>query len=399
MFDELEGSRMKVAVRSLLDRPVHSLEIRRLISDISHLSRQFAPTPSMQVSYPGMDVDFKAVGQALVADRKRFSEVKEWRRRIDKKGTVVGESPVLYAVFEALTDAVGLDDEPAVLLLGETGVGKTMLARMIHDSSKRAGKRYLEVNAAGTGGDANIQRGEWIGYGSQHGINGIDRKGKQGHLMRVREGTLFVDEFALFSKELQGIFLSVLEGSGVQKVGGETFSPDVRCIFASNADLGAVLARGEMRRDLLARIPVKIKIPPLADRGGDIPALVRHFAGINNPLSQRSLLALLTHSWPENVREVTIVMNAAIQMKRRSGASRIDLEHLQLPDHLTRSLKLLPEAEVVRKLWTLADEIAREEGYESGKGRQRRAGEILGVGQAQASKKYSACGISTVPSS
>jgi len=149
-----------------------------------------------------------------------------------------------------------------VLLLGEPGVGKTHIAKLLHDSSNRDSKPFKDVNAGGGGGDINIQRGEWIGYGKGHGIQGIDKSGRPGHLMKADGGTLFVDEFASLSHDLQIIFLSILEKRSVEKIGGESFTPDVRCVFATNADVEEAVANGSLRRDLLDRIAIRFQIPP-----------------------------------------------------------------------------------------------------------------------------------------
>lgn len=198
-----------------------------------------------------------------------------------------------------------------MLLLGQPGVGKTHIAKLLHQSSGRTLQTFKVVNAGGGGGgDINIQRGEWIGYGKGHGIQGIDKNGRPGHLMHAEGGTLFIDEFAALSLDLQVIFLSVLEKRSIEKIGGESFSPDVRCIFATNADVEVEVARGALRRDLLDRIPVKITIPPLRERLGDLLLLAKHFAA-DHAITERCLIALLRHQWPGNVRELQNKMLAA----------------------------------------------------------------------------------------
>jgi DNA-binding NtrC family response regulator len=338
--------------------------------------------------------DPKSIGKNLVGSKRLFSQARQHRRTIDKSGIVVGESPSLYGVFEAIHHVNCDESEPSVVLLGATGVGKTILAKLIHGSSRRAGRPYKEVNAAGSGGDANIQRGEWIGYGPQHGIVGIDKGGKSGHFGEVEGGSLFVDEFSLLSGELQGIFLSVLEKRSIEQVGGRSITPDVRCIFASNANLGKEMAIGKIRKDLLARIAVAIVVPRLADRRGDILALARHFAGRCYSFSPRSSLALLSYRWPENVRELQNSIRGAVSRKKLEGGSVIDVKDLALPLFIDRSVNSIPEDACPCKLWTLVDEIAQEEGFQHGSGRQRRSAEIMGVKCAQASKAYSKFGLS-----
>lgn len=334
---------------------------------------------------------------ATAINRKRITTLQEYRQQIDPDQIVVGSSPGLLEVFEQIHYANLTDGPPAVLLLGEPGVGKTHIADLIHKSSSRALKPFEVVNAGSGGGDINLQRGEWIGYGKGHGLQHIDKKGHPGHLMRANGGTLFVDEIASFSIELQTIFLSVLERRAVQKVGGESLTSDVRCILATNADLEKAVAEGKFRRDLLDRIPVKIRIPPLRERKGDILLLARKFAG-NRQILPRCLIALLRHEWPDNIRGMKLKMDLAIARMKSGKLTAIGLEHLDLPDEVISRVEDLDEDVCLRELWTLADKLAHDEGYEHGTGLQRRAGEIMGVRESQASKAYQTYGFSNAAS-
>lgn len=322
-------------------------------------------------------------------NRKRLSAQREYRKAIDPEGIVVGSSPVLLEIFEHIHHANQIEGLPAVLLLGEPGVGKTHIAKLLHTSSTRASKPFEVVNAGGGGGDINIQRGEWIGYGKNHGIQHIDKNGHPGHLMKAKGGSLFIDEFASFSHDLQVVFLSVLEKRSIQKVGGESFAPDVRCIFATNADVEKAVADGTLRQDLIDRIPIKCRIPPLRDRRGDILLLARHFAG-EHEVSAPCLVALLRYCWPGNIRELQSKLAGAVARKKSEEATSIDLPHVDLPSDLIADVEGIDDDACRRELWTLADEIARGEGFEHGTGLQRRAGEIMGVKPSQATKMYQA---------
>jgi DNA-binding NtrC family response regulator len=330
-------------------------------------------------------------------DRKRLSAQREYRKAIDPEGIVIGSSPAMLEIFERIHHANLTDGLPAVLLLGEPGVGKTHIAALIHKSSNRASKPFEVVNAGGGGGDINIQRGEWIGYGKNHGIQHIDKNGHPGHLMKAQGGSLFIDEFASFSPELQAIFLSVLERRAVQKVGGESLNPDVRCILATNADLDTAVSTGSIRRDLLDRIPEAIRIPPLRERRGDVLLLARRFAG-EQSVTDRCLIALLRYEWPGNVRELQLKMASAIAKMKADKTAAIDIAHCEIPEQIVSVADALDEEACRRELWTLADEIARHEGFEHGTGLQRRAGEIMGVREAQASKMYQAYDLAQVAS-
>ncbi|MBN2031664.1 MAG: sigma 54-interacting transcriptional regulator [Deltaproteobacteria bacterium] len=324
--------------------------------------------------------------------RKRRVSQHKYREEIDPQGIVIGSSSAILEVFENIKYANAMDDCSSVLLLGEPGVGKTHIAQLLHDSSSRAAKKFKAVNAGGGGGDLNIQRGEWIGYGKGHGIQGVDPKGRPGHLMNVDGGTLFVDEFATLSQDLQVIFLSVLEGRPIQKIGGEEVTPDVRCIFATNADIEKAIASGTLRQDLVDRIGITFTIPPLRERRGDVLILAKHFAADHN-ITDRCLAALIHYNWPGNVRELQKLIERASARKQTENASAIDLIHLDLAHDIIAPVKALGDDTCRRELWHLADEIARNEGFEPGAGLQHRAGEIMGVSDGQASKMYQAYGL------
>jgi len=280
-----------------------------------------------------------------------------------------------------------------VLILGEPGVGKTHIAQLIHESSDRASGPFRDVNAGGSGGDLNIQRGEWIGFGRGHGIAGIDPKGRPGYLQHTHGGTLFIDEFATLSAELQVVFLSVLERRAVERVGGESFTPDVRCIFATNADIEAAVSAGSLRRDLIDRIGITIRIPPLRERRGDVLLLARHFAETAT-IDERCLIGLLRHDWPGNIRGLANALQLAKARAPSDGEGRLTLDHVDLPDAIRAEVEALPEGDCQRELWVLADTVAREEGFELRAGLQKRAGEIMRVGEPQASKMYGKFGLS-----
>lgn len=327
-----------------------------------------------------------------VINRKRLADQRKYRESIDPTGIVIGSSPALLEVFEHIHHANLMDAPPPVLLLGEPGVGKTHIARLIHESSDRASKEFKVVNAGSGGGDLNIQRGEWVGYSKGHGIQGIDKTGRPGHLMNAHGGTLFVDEFASLSYELQVIFLSVLDKRCIEKVGGDSFQPDVRCVFATNADLEQAVEAGAVRRDLLDRIPVTFTIPSLRERKGDILAIAKHFAGARQ-FSDRSLLAILRHEWPGNIRELQNEMARSVARIKSDGVSIIEVTHLSLPKEVISAIDQMDNDGVRSSLWSIGDEIARSEGFEMGSGLQRRTGEIMGVGEPQASKMYQALGL------
>lgn len=329
---------------------------------------------------------------ATPISRKRREAQCKHRTQIDSDGRVIGASPGILEVFEQIHHANKIDGLAHVLILGEPGVGKTHIAELIHKSSDRANKPFRAVNAGGSGGDLNIQRGEWVGFGKGHGLTGIDAKGRSGYLQHTHGGTLFVDEFATMSPELQVIFLSVLEQRDVERVGGDSFTPDVRCVFATNADINAEVAAGRLRRDLVDRLSITIRIPPLRERRGDILLLARHYAaGLD--IDEQCLVGLLRHDWPGNIRGLEKTLSLAKARAETEGDGRLALDHVDLPDAVKVAARALSEHDCRRELWILADSVAREEGYLPGAGLQKRAGELMQVGESQASKMYRSLGL------
>jgi len=363
-------------------------------AEFEKFGRRYQATLEVAGKLPSTGVANNVRALPAAINRKRRAAQREYREAIDPQGIVVGSSSAMLEVFENIHYANAMDGCASVLLLGEPGVGKTHIAQLLHKSSPRASKEFKVVNAGGGGGDINIQRGEWIGYGKGHGIQGVDSKGRAGHLINVDGGTLFVDEFATMSQDLQVIFLSVLEGRAIEKIGGDPVTPDVRCIFATNADIDAAVAAGTLRRDLVDRIRITFRIPPLRDRRGDILILAKHFAA-DHGITDRCLAALLRYDWPGNVRELQNLVDRAAARKRTEDSVAIDLGHIDLPGEITTVVEALDDNACRRELWCLADEIARDEGFAPGAGLQRRAGEIMGVGEAQASKMYRAHGLTS----
>ena len=310
------------------------------------------------------------------------------RKRIDPRGIVVGGSPAIFHVFEQIARANAAAGLTHVFLLGETGVGKTHIAKLIHSSSKRAEGPYSERNAGLSGGDLNIQKGEWVGYGPDHGIVGIDKKGRSGVLNNASGATLFVDEVGTLSHELQMVFLSAMEKRPVEKVGGTTYVPDVRCIFATNADIDQLMEIGKLRRDFVGRVGASITIPPLRDHCGDILSLATKFAGTGVNFNESCKLAMLRYAWPTNVREVKLRIEGAMGRICLEGGTYIKLEHLDLPADLTCEVEGMAPRECSEQLWRFADAIAALEGFYVGAGRQKRVADILCVEAAQASKRY-----------
>jgi hydrogenase-4 transcriptional activator len=229
---------------------------------------------------------------------------------------IVGADAGLAAVLERVGLVAGLD--VPVLLLGETGSGKEVVARAIHTRSQRAAGPFLRVNCGAI--PPGLIDSELFGHerGSFTGALGERR----GWFERADQGTLFLDEIGELPLEAQVRLLRVLQDHTLERVGGHrSVSVDVRIVAATHRDLRALIADGRFREDLWYRIAVfPIELPPLRDHIEDVPALANHFAlraatRFGTPPripSPQDLELLAAYSWPGNVRELIAVIERAV---------------------------------------------------------------------------------------
>ena len=193
---------------------------------------------------------------------------------MESKYELVGQSPALRNVLEAVTRAAPTN--ATVLLLGESGVGKELVARTIHRNSPRAGQRFVQVNCAAI--PEELIESELFGH-EKGSFTGATEK-QVGKFEQADRGTIFLDEVGDMSQKTQAKVLRVLQEQEVERLGSaRTIKVDVRVIAATNKNLEEAIARGEFREDLFFRLNViPIVVPPLRERREDIPRLVQHFA-------------------------------------------------------------------------------------------------------------------------
>jgi DNA-binding NtrC family response regulator len=222
---------------------------------------------------------------------------------------MIGESKALKATLEKARRVISHRDI-TVLIGGETGTGKELLARAIHDGGPRAGGPFVAINCAAIPG--SLLESELFGH--VKGAFTDARTNKPGLFEEANSGTLLLDEIGHLPLELQGKLLRALDEKRIRRVGGtESRAVDVRILAATHVDLEQAVARGEFRQDLFYRLNVvALDLPPLRDRGRDVEILARVFAtslaqrySMPTPkLSPEILLTLRSHSWPGNVREL-----------------------------------------------------------------------------------------------
>ena len=237
-------------------------------------------------------------------------------------GQMIGRSAEMRRAFE-MADRVAATDS-TVLILGESGTGKTMTARAIHQMSSRADKPFVEV-ACGALPDTLLES-ELFGHVAGSFTGAVHDK--IGKFLQADGGTIFLDEIATSSPSLQVKLLRVLQDREFEPVGGtKTHKVDIRLILATNCDLEELVAKGEFRQDLYYRINViTLMQPPLRERIGDIPLLAQHYledfckqTGKNvTGFNEQALQILQRYQWPGNVRELVNVVERAIVLTKRN---------------------------------------------------------------------------------
>ena len=267
----------------------------------------------------------------------RFEDLQQelWRLRTDRcepspRGKLVGSSPAFSAAFELLAKAA--NSPITVLLLGETGVGKEVFARWLHDNSDRSDKPFVAVNCAAI--PAELVESEL--FGVQKGAYTGAQASRPGKFERADGGTLFLDELGELSAAAQAKLLRVLQTGEVERLGDDRMRKvNVRLVAATNMNLQQAIAEGRFRADLYYRLATyPLEIPPLRERKSDIPVLAKVLIEKYAPLyhktiqgiSDLALQELMDYNWPGNVRELENLMERAVLLV--PSGSEIEVEHL-----------------------------------------------------------------------
>ena len=239
---------------------------------------------------------------------------------------------VSRAMTELLAMAQRAAESPAkVLITGESGVGKDVVARYIHSHSSRRLAQFVAVNCAGV--TETLLESELFGH-VKGSFTGAYRD-KRGKLQLAHRGTLFLDEVGEMSLRMQALLLRFLENGEIQAVGSDQSQArvDVRVIAATNRNLTDLVAAGQFREDLLYRLRViHLHVPPLRERADDVHALMRHFLALSEKelsFTDDALRALLNHKWPGNVRELRNVVEQLVWLSA-AGVVRVELLPLSI---------------------------------------------------------------------
>jgi len=316
--------------------------------------------------------------RTLFKDRYRF-------------GKIIGKSPIMQEVYDIMLQAAGTNT--SVIIYGESGTGKELVARAIHDLSRRRHKEFVPVNCGAI--PQHLLESEFFGH-RKGAYTGADADAR-GYLDQADGGTLFLDEVGELSLDMQVKLLRAIDGGNYSPLGdSRSRKSDFRLIAATNRNLKDMVKSGKMREDFFFRIDiVPIDLPPLRDRREDIPLLIDHFlhelTGADNPpvLPGKVLEALYKYEYPGNVREMQNILQRYLAIKRLDFLGRFDLEDgPQESDHVEKGMSLQERV-------TLYEKSAIEKCLALHHWHRGRAAAALGIDRKTLYTKMNAYGLSS----
>jgi DNA-binding NtrC family response regulator len=333
-------------------------------------------------------VDAKLLGLTVaraVQHARLKSEVKRLREEVSEKtdnGLLLGESTAMRRVSDLIHRVAGTD--ASVLIQGETGTGKELIARAIHDSGPRSTGPFVAINCAAV--PANLLESELFGHAK--GAFTDAKNQRSGLFIEASGGTLFLDEIGEMPMDMQAKLLRALQERTVRPVGANSEVPfDARILAATHRDLETETAERRFRQDLYYRINVvRIDVPPLRERGGDILKLAVHFLDkfaertgrprvtLSSPVAER----LLAYDWPGNVRELENCMERVIALARYE---QVTVEDLPEKVRIYRPDRFVLSADQTDEVVTL-DELERRyilRVIKLVEGNKSRAAQLLGL--------------------
>jgi DNA-binding NtrC family response regulator len=284
------------------------------------------------ITKPFQPEAIRLVSEKLIERRRLLEEVKELRQRVQEEHNlenILSKSPKMVKVFELIRSLAETDS--GVMITGETGTGKELVARAIHNLSRRKNRQFVAINC-GAFPDTLLES-ELFGYEKGAFTGAVQSRG--GKIELADGGTLFLDEIEAMAAPMQVKLLRVLQEREVERLGGNRKAKiDMRVIAATNVDLSLCLARGTLREDFYYRINViPIQLPALRERLEDLPLLIdhilsRHPVAIEKKIRQvtpKVLDQMLAYHWPGNIRELENILERAIVKSRGDVIEHVDL--------------------------------------------------------------------------
>jgi DNA-binding NtrC family response regulator len=269
-----------------------------------------------------------------IEQRRLASENAYLRSQLEERyqfGGILGHSRPMQALFQLLETVA--QSSSTILVTGETGTGKEVVARAIHHNSPRRANRFVAINCSAV--PESLLEAELFGHVRGAFTGAI--AARQGRFEQAHKGTLFLDEVGTMSSVLQMKLLRALQEREFERIGDNTtIKVDVRVIAATNSDLARMVAEGTFREDLYYRLNViPVQLAPLRDRRDDIPLLVKHFlekfaAGRQMQVTQGAMRALMAYHWPGNVRQLENTVERAVAL----SAGRKELDVADLPPEM-----------------------------------------------------------------
>jgi formate hydrogenlyase transcriptional activator len=333
---------------------------RQRLGTLAFTSRQPATYDRSDVHFLQLIVNQVAVA---VENALAFQEIEALKDKLAKEkayleeevrtehefGDIIGESPSLLSILKMVATVAATDS--TVLVYGETGTGKELIARAVHDLSPRKGRTFVKLNCAAI--PTGLLESELFGHEKGAFTGAISQK--LGRFELANQGTLFLDEVGDIPLELQPKLLRVLQEQEFERLGStRTIRVSVRLVAATNRDLGRMAAENQFRNDLYYRLNVfPLLLPPLRERPDDIPRLVRHFTqrfarrmGRRiETISTSVMNALARYPWPGNVRELQNVIERAVILSQGSTLM-VSLADLQITPAQTATTAAVPAVPV-----------------------------------------------------
>jgi two-component system, NtrC family, response regulator len=284
------------------------------------------------ITKPFQPEAIRLVSEKLIERRRLVEEVRELRQRVQDEHNlenILSKSPKMLKVFDLIRSLAETDS--GVMITGETGTGKELVARAIHNLSRRKARQFVAINC-GAFPDTLLES-ELFGYEKGAFTGAV--QSRAGKIELADGGTLFLDEIETMAPPMQVKLLRVLQEREVERLGGnKRVKVDMRVLAATNVDLSLCLARGTLREDFYYRINViPVQLPPLRERLEDLPLLINHILGKHPVAKERNIRhvapkvldQMLAYHWPGNIRELENILERAIVKCPRETIEDVDL--------------------------------------------------------------------------